>query len=296
MARPALAADRAIRVIDLLAAHPTERFSLSEIGRRTGINPASTHALLTVLLQGGFVQRHPRHKTFALGPAAVAAGIAALEQLPGIRQGQRDIEELSRELDLEVVLTSPTEEGILVVGRASHTSAFGSALHVGQRLPFAPPLGTVFLAWSDDDAVARWLARAKPALGPEETASQLRMLEVVRSRGYAIGLDTTARRGLGQALQGGSPPDLRSGTVEHLLGELAQEPYQLATVEEGRSYDVSMIAAPIFDAASEVTAAITVTGLPPGLPALDLVRIGQRTRGVGLVITKRTKGRVPEVA
>ena len=55
-----------------------------------------------------------------------------------------------------------------------------------------------------------------------------------------------------------------------------------------------MIAAPIFDSASEVTAAITVTGLPPALSALDLVRIGQRTRGVGLVITKRTMGRVPD--
>ena len=86
---------------------------------------------------------------------------------------------------------------------------------------------------------------------------------------------------------------MRAGTLDHLLAELAQEPYQLATVEEGRSYDVSMIAAPIFDSAGEVTAAITVTGLPPGMPALDLVRIGQRTRGVGLVITKRTMGRVP---
>jgi DNA-binding IclR family transcriptional regulator len=296
MARPALAADRAIRVIDLLAAHPTERFTLSEIGRRTGINPASTHALLTVLMHGGFVQRHPRHKTFALGPAAVAAGIAALEQLPGIRQGQREIEELSRELDLEVVLTSPTEDGILVVGRASHAAAYGTALQVGQRLPFGPPLGTVFLAWSDHEHVDRWLARARPPLGPDETAVQLRMLEVVRSRGYAIGLETSARRGLGAALQDEGPPDVRSGTVDQLLAELAQEPYQLATVEEGRSYDVSMIAAPIFDSASEVTAAITVTGLPPGLPALDLVRIGQRTRGVGLVITKRTMGRVPDAS
>ena len=208
MARPALAADRAIRVIDLLAAHPTERFTLSEIGRRTGINPASAHALLTVLMDGGFVQRHPRHKTYALGPAAVAAGIAALEQLPGIRQAQREIEDLSRELDLEVVLTSPTEEGILVVGRADHASAYGTALQVGQRLPFAPPLGTVFLAWSDRDRVDRWLARARPPLGPEESAVQLRMLEVVRSRGYAIGLDTTARRGLGAALQGEGPPDV----------------------------------------------------------------------------------------
>jgi DNA-binding IclR family transcriptional regulator len=293
MARPALAADRAIQVIDLLAAHPTERFTLSEIGRRTGINPASAHALMAVLLNGGFVQRHPRHKTFALGPAAVAAGIAALEQLPGIRLAQREIEELSRELDLEVVLTSPTEDGILVVGRAHHTSAFGSALQVGQRLPFSPPFGSVFLAWAEPERIERWLGRSRPALGPQETDLQHRMLEVVRSRGYAIGLESSARRDLGQVLADDAPRPERAGTIDQLLAELAQEAYQLATVEEGASYDVSMIAAPIFDAASDVTAAITVTGLPPGMPALDLVRIGQRTKGVALVISKRTHGRLP---
>src|SRR5258708_37627648 len=74
MPRPALSGDRALQVIDVLVAHPTQRFTLTELSRRTAINPASAHALLAVMLRAGYVQRHPEHKTYTLGPALVAAG------------------------------------------------------------------------------------------------------------------------------------------------------------------------------------------------------------------------------
>ena len=56
MPRPALSADRALQVIDVLVAHPTQRFTLTELSRRTSINPASAHALLAVMLRAGYVQ------------------------------------------------------------------------------------------------------------------------------------------------------------------------------------------------------------------------------------------------
>src|SRR6266545_3065441 len=170
MSRPALAADRAIQVIDLLTLHPTERFNLTEITQRTGVNPASAHALMAVLLRAGYVQRHPTHKTYALGPALVAASAAALEQLPGIRAAQAEIGELSRELELEAVVTVATEDEIIVVGRALHASPFGS----------------VFLAWSASAEIERWLARSEPALDARETEDQHRALELVRTRGYSL--------------------------------------------------------------------------------------------------------------
>jgi DNA-binding IclR family transcriptional regulator len=297
MARPALAADRALQVIDLLVAHPSEWFTLAEIARRTDINPASAHALLTVLSRSGYLQRHPARKTYALGPALVASGAAALDQLPSIRAGQAEIAGLSDELGLEVVLTSPTEEEIIVVGTAGHASEFGSVLQVGQRLPLSPPLGSVFLAWSSPEQVERWLARARPALGRAEIEQQHRILQAVRSRGYSIGLESPARRGLGDAVASLAPersPLAGRGTVEDLLAALSRVAYQLTALDERRTYDVSMIAAPVFDANRNVAVAITVSGLAPAVPAADIISVAERVRGAALVITKRARGRLPE--
>ena len=57
MSRPALAATRAISILDFLAAHPDDAFTLSDLAARLGINVASAHALLTVLVEAGYLGR-----------------------------------------------------------------------------------------------------------------------------------------------------------------------------------------------------------------------------------------------
>jgi DNA-binding IclR family transcriptional regulator len=288
MPRPALSADRALQVIDVLVAHPTQRFTLTELSRRTSINPASAHALLAVMLRAGYVQRHPDHKTYSLGPALVAAGETALEQLPALRLGRDRLVSLSRELELEVVLTSPTDEEIIFVARAGRASAYGLVLQVGQRVPLQPPLGSVFLAWSTDDKVARWLDRAQPALTAAEVDHHLHTLEAVRERGYSIGLESPARQGFGQAMVE------ERGSLADLLAALGRVPYQVEALEEQATYDVTMIAAPIFDANRAVVAALTLVGFAPGLPASEITRVGTTVRNAAVVITKQAQGRLPE--
>lgn len=287
MPRPALSADRALQVIDVLVAHPTQRFTLTELSRRTSINPASAHALLAVMLRAGYVQRHPEHKTYTLGPALVAAGETALEQLPALRMARDRLGSLSDELQLEVVLTSPTEEEIIFVARAGRPSAFGLVLHVGQRVPLHPPIGSVFLAWSSEDKVGRWLARAEPALTPADVEHQLHTLQAVRERGFSIGLESSARQGFGQAMLE------ERGSITDLLAALGQVPYQLDVVEEQATYDVTMIAAPIFDANREIVAALTLVGFAPGLAAPDIMNVGLTVRNAAVVITKRSQGKLP---
>ena len=117
MPRPALSADRALQVIDVLVAYPTQRFTLTELSRCTAMNPASAHALLSVMLLGVTCSAIP-NRTYTLGPALVVAGDTALEQLPVLRMARDRLGSLSDELELEVVLTSPTEEEIIFVARA----------------------------------------------------------------------------------------------------------------------------------------------------------------------------------
>src|SRR4029450_12633950 len=59
MARPAPGADRSVAVLELLANHPEERFTLSEGARRCDLNKATAHALLSALADHGVLLRHP---------------------------------------------------------------------------------------------------------------------------------------------------------------------------------------------------------------------------------------------
>lgn len=277
-----------------MVAHPTERFTLAEIQRRTGINAASAHALLAVLTDSGYVQRHPSARTFSLGPALVAAGVVAAQQQPALREGQEAVERLSEQLELEVVLTAATDDEIVVVARSSGSSGFGEVIHVGQRMPLRPPLGTIFLAWAPDETVDSWLERARPSLTDDERDAQRRALRAVRSRGYAVGLESMKRRDLGRFVAEMADSADAADALERLVAELAHEPYHLDEVDERRTYDVGLVAGAVFDSHGRVCAALTVNGLRPGMSGGDVDQIGQLVLAEVTRITKATHGRPPD--
>jgi DNA-binding IclR family transcriptional regulator len=68
MVRPAPATVRTIATLNFFAAHPGDVFTLSELSAALGVNMASLLAILQGLTDAGYVVRHARHKTYALGP------------------------------------------------------------------------------------------------------------------------------------------------------------------------------------------------------------------------------------
>lgn len=290
MSRPALAATRAISVLNFLAAHPAESFTLSDLADRCDINVASTHALLGVLTDAGYLVRHPRQRTYTLGPSVVALGSAALERHSAIDLARDAARDLARQVGLEVAVTAPAGDDIVFLARAGEHQARGIAVHVGQRVPLAPPLGSVFMAWGDHERTAAWLERST---APERFRA---VLEGVRRRGYSIALEDQARRGLGDALDhlADAPGDAGArGSVDELVSDLGQGEYTVQDLDGARPYDVSMIAAPVFDGVGEVVLALTLLGFPAGLSAEQIAAHGSRLRDVGLVVTKRSQGRIP---
>lgn len=288
MARPALAATRAVAVLNFLAAHPAEEFTLSDLAGRLGINVASAHALLGVLADAGYVVRHPRLRTYALGPSVVALGSAALERHAAIDHARDEARRLSAAVELEVAVTALAGDDIVFLARAGEHRARGIQVHVGQRVPLVPPIGAVFVAWMDDPS--SWLARAA------DPAGMAAVLERVRGQGWSVALEAEARRGLGSALDlladAPADPSLR-GTVDELVAELASVEYQVGSLDAGRTYDVSMVAAPVFGPSGEAVLALTLLGFEPGLGAERIAAYGDAVRDAGVVVTKRSGGRVP---
>ena len=288
MSRLALAATRAVAVLNFLAAHPTQAFTLSDLADRLGINVASMHALLNALTDDGYLVRNPRLKTYALGPAVVALGTAALETHPAIDLARDAARDLAKSTGLEVAVTTVAgDDEIVFVARVGDPSARGLPIHVGQRVPFVPPFGSVFVAWGDGES---WLAKA------DDPDSLRPVLDAVRARGYSIALEASARIRFQQRLDelASSPSDhaLRA-SVGELIDDLGRRRYHLRNVDPKKAYDVSMIAAPVFGPDGDVVLALTLIGFPPGISGAEIASYGEQMRDAGLVITKRTRGRVP---
>jgi DNA-binding IclR family transcriptional regulator len=287
VSRPALAASRAVDLLNFLAAHPTESFTLSDLASRLQVNLASTHAVLAVLTDAGYVTRHPRLRTFMLGASVAALGTAALECHPVIDMARDAARELARETELEVAVTAAAGGDIVFLARAGEPSPRSAAVLVGQRLPLLPPLGSVFLAWGDPDD---WLR------GARDRKSLQAVLDGVRRRGYSVGLESKARKELGPALQELADHPHDAGLREKVrsqVTELSSTDYQLADIAASRSYEVSSIAAPIFGLDGRVLLALTLLGFKGSLKGRSIAELGEKLRDAGLLVTRRSRGRMP---
>ena len=272
MPRPALAATRALAVLNFLAAHPADEFTLSDLAGELHINVSSAHAVLGVLTDEGYVVRDPRLRTYSLGPSVVALGSGALERHPAVDHARDEARRLSDELGLGVAVTALAGDDIVFLARVGPHRAREVAVHVGQRIPLVPPIGAVFMAWLDSEP---WLARAS------DRAAMEAVLDDVRARGWAVALETDAHRS-------------SRGSVSELLGDLDQDQYQVVgPLDTERTYDVVMITAPVFGPRHESLVAITLLGLEPGLTADEIAAYGAQVRDAGLVATRRSGGRAP---
>ncbi|MEB8336164.1 IclR family transcriptional regulator [Streptomyces endophyticus] len=286
MARPAPAAAKALKIIDLLVSHRGEQFTISDIARRTGSSLGSAHAVLAVLEESGYLTRHPARRTYGLGPALVSAGMAAREQHPAIRVAAERIGPLAAELDADVVVSAGTPTEIVSVAVGGTGSRYGPGFREGERVPLVPPLGLVFMAWAPTPEVEAWLARAPEAVVRDRVELAL---TAVRERGYALGLAPSAHRALKDVRAVDRPADRDAWTWTASF----DDDYDLPSVDPDGEYDLGMASAPVFDADGRVLVAITASGFSPGLSGGETVRVAECVRACAIVVTKQTRGRFP---
>jgi DNA-binding IclR family transcriptional regulator len=296
VSRPALAASRAVDILNFMAARPSESFSLSELVEHLDVNFASCHAILSVLTQEGFLERHPKHRTYSLGTALVAIGHAALESHPAIDIARDEARDLAQQLDLEVLLTARTGGDLIALARAGRYVAPNAALPVGQRMPMIPPLGAPFMAWASDAEVRKWLGDAPVAGDPK---SYLDLLAIVRERGYAVTLRSPVQSELGETIAHLSDSPHATGLrhrVTSLIGELGVDVYHLTALHPAQAYDVSILSAPIFNVHGHAAFTLSLLGFRDRLTAQEIQEHAERLVACCLVTTRKSKGRVPQAA
>ncbi|MFC7307653.1 IclR family transcriptional regulator [Streptomyces monticola] len=290
MVRPALAATRALAVLDHFAAHPERSYSLSELSTALDINAPSLLAVLRSLTDAGYLVRHPGRKTYGLGMSAVAAGHAALTRHRVVDRARHELRALAAESGAAGVISAVAGESIVILGVEGRPTT--PEVWAGQRLPLLPPLGQVFLAWSGAGDIRRWLDRT--AAGVPLPAHLDTALAVVRERGWSAHRDTAARTALGATLAqlADTPRDseLRTRVAESVLA--LGEDYELLEVAPRATYRLATLSAPVFDQYGTVALALTATGLPP-LAGARVQELAGRLTAVGRVLSQEIGGRPP---
>jgi DNA-binding IclR family transcriptional regulator len=287
MPRRAPAIERSIAVLNLLAAHPGERYSLSEIARDLKLNKATLHAALWALTDEGYLVRDPEAKTYGLGPALVALGSAARSSQPAVDFALPEMEALVEDLRLDCVASTAIHDEIVIVARAGTPQPFGIAVLPGQRIPLMPPIGAVFVAWKSDRDVKEWVAKLGD-IGADALARFRKAVDAVRDRGYSVGLEGDTQLLL-QSLRPG-----RGVTVEEGIQGMRKEEYALVDVDPKASYRLSHIGAPVFGPEGSVTLGLFLIGFQGEIKGKDVGRLADRLTAAAERVTKSIHGVAPE--
>ncbi|HEY6698938.1 MAG TPA: helix-turn-helix domain-containing protein [Acidimicrobiales bacterium] len=300
MARPAPGADRSVAILELLAAHPGDRFTLSEVARRCSLNKATAHALLAALSQRGILLRHPDEKRYSLGPRLVAIGEAAQRGYTAIDFAPAVLDRLSAATGRWSRAFARRDDRVTVVAQARVPADVDPLDPV--MLPFIPPLGAVWMAWSDRPSVEAWLARAATAeaVAPSEAA-----LPAIRHDGYAVTRASPELRLISRPVlpTGSSPTGATAGgqrrptpdEVRALLAAIGRQHLLLIDFDAAGAYRIADIGAPVFGASGAAELVVALSGLDDvELSGAEIRALGARVAATAEALTAAVLGRRPQ--
>lgn len=160
---------------------------LRDIAAATGMHRGKVHRYLISLTRTGLVSQDSATGQYAIGPLALAVGLAALRRIDPLRAAQAVLPELRAQANETVVLAIWGDMGATVIALEESAWPVTLNVRVGSVLPLAASaVGQVFAAYLQPGILAPVLKRergSKPAALP--ASLQPADLAQVRRRGIA---------------------------------------------------------------------------------------------------------------
>lgn len=288
MVRVSPGAERIVEILSFLGRYPDERFTVSALARELDMNKATAHTLVVTLTQHGFLLRHPDDKSYRLGPALVALGeSAALDAHEAADFAHFEMRRISEELNLLCVIGAAVGDEIVILSRLNGTSRQAGFPKMGQRLPFHPPVGAIFVAWADPSIAQAWIRRGGPE-AEEHAAFYHEYLGQIRARGFALNLAPVAGSTLAEAVAAGAPPATSGQVVTNaVLRQFLDRPGT-----GGWPGTVLNLVAPVFHADGRVLLSLNMEATV-GSNGIDLLRYGNRLLDTAARVTSNIHGSPP---
>lgn len=275
------AAERTVQILDFLTTHPGRGFTLSELARRLRLSKTTAHKILTTLTDRALLVRNADTFEYRLGPALIPMGAVAQRSFSALTYAKREAERLAEEHDAECVILMATSDELLIVGHAGIPGPLSTTFQEGQRQPLAPPMGTIVLAWANDQAVERWLERAGPGLTEAERERYLSALAAVRRQGFATGIRVPSLNELHDLYSKAdvNTPEGR-GELSLALAAIAHDSVLPVAEEAAPETSISGVAAPVFGPDGTMLFALAITGADYRVRDIPLLsRVVRRAAG-----------------
>jgi DNA-binding IclR family transcriptional regulator len=281
MSRSSPGVRRVAAILNFIADHPGQAFALTDLVRALKLSRATCHALLTGLVDVGYLYR-TSDKTYVLGPALAAIGRTAVDNFSPLQVAQPEMRNLADEFD--VVCGAYFLEGDMIHlrERAASLSHVGYPVPMGTRMPMRWVQAISYLARSPRD-VEMWLARTDSPPNAEQIAQMEKGMAFVREYGF---IPLLRRPG---AIFSGKPA---------AIGTASNDPPIVPETEfEGdRSYTLMAIMAPIHDDRDRATISIVMAGFPDMVVGSEIYRAGGKLAEACQRISRFLSRRTEEAA
>lgn len=295
MTAPVPAVERAVRILERMAAAPRKRFTAAELASALGIHRATCFSIVSCLVSFGILDRDER-KTYSLGRTLLRLGAATADQFPGVAEARRESFSLGNELDVAVLLCAARGASMLELERVNaDTTQFRFPSRDQMVVPIDPPLGAIFVAWSSPEAIEEWLQRAPSTATPSDMEAFRRSVAAVRARGYSIGSETEVQlqlRGILARLKDQQDRDRLATALE--LADLVRLGYEDPRSDRSRNgQPIDHLIGPIFDESGQVAMTITVFGRAGQITTKNIACYAQPLLESCARITKASGGLQP---
>ncbi len=157
------------------------------------------------------------------------------------------MEHLAQETGYEsTIQASVGDELVILAAAGGDDPDWAGENHVGIRLPFIPPFGGIFMAWSSTEAVHEWIER-RWAPSTDQRDQQVAALQDIRDAGYVVvtPIDPQVDAVLDKVFDGDAP---EPEEIQQLRDRIqALDPYYVTQFSDDEELTVRYLGAPVFD-------------------------------------------------
>ncbi|MBE3014493.1 helix-turn-helix domain-containing protein [Microbispora sp. NEAU-D428] len=287
-------ARRVVAVLDHLVAAGGRGLGLSALARELGISKPTCLGILTELVAAGYLVRDPATLTYGLGPALIAAGRAARRGFLAGDVARRHLEPLAERYHATCTASAVVGDEIMVLDAVVPPG--DPPVRVGERYPFAPPVGLMYVLWGPDRELERWLAR-EPTLPVRMDREHLRaVVGQCRAAGYLVESLTPAGMRLHSLMAGVAayelPREVRA-LVGEMVSSLGERVYLGADLNPRKRHPVNLVAAPAYGPGGEQELVLTLH-VGASVTGAEIARRGAALVAAADAVTAELGGTVPD--
>lgn len=261
MTRSSPGVRRVAAILNFMASHPGQAFALSDIVRALKLSRATCHALLTGLVEVGYLYG-ATDKTYVLGPALAEIGRAAAEHSSPLQIAQPEMRALADAFDVVCGAYFLEGDTLHLRDRAASLSHVGYPVPLDTRVPLRSAQAPAFFAHVPAEAEA-WLARTDRPPSPERRELMEQGMAFVRAHGF-LALTRKPEPVPSIAMMAGT------GVATDDLPVLP-----VPSIDETELYAVAAVMAPVLDAPGRASFCLLMAGFSGALTGAQIMEAGR---------------------